>query len=106
MLEEDNIHTLLILETVSDDTSELECVALNTAGEARCKAKCIVQEPHLKTAHIPDQLSAGVQEDSKILEPLQDQSIKEGNSVEFSCRISCKPLSTVQWKKNDKVLIV
>ncbi|XP_044003588.1 titin isoform X2 [Aphidius gifuensis] len=104
MLEEDNIHTLLVLETVSDDTSELECVALNTAGEARCKAKCIIQEPHSETTHTPDQLLASVQEDSKILEPLQDQTIKEGNFVEFSCRISCKPLSTVQWKKNDKVI--
>lgn len=34
-LEEDEIYTLLILEVVPDDSGKYECVAINSAGEAR-----------------------------------------------------------------------
>ena len=104
-LEEDNTFTLLILESVIEDTGKYECVAINKAGEARCEAECIVRQPQsqVKTAK-PS--ATDVEKAPTVLQPLKDQTIKEGTSVAFSCRISGKPIPTIQWKKGDKVSIV
>ncbi|KAL6255452.1 hypothetical protein P5V15_013787 [Pogonomyrmex californicus] len=102
-LEEDNIYTLLILETVPEDTAKYECVAINSAGEARCEAECTVRGPQSLTK-IVKPTTPTVEKAPTVLEPLKDQTIKEGTSVAFACRIIGKPVPTVQWKKADKVI--
>lgn len=101
-MEEDNTYTLLILESVPEDTGKYECVALNGAGEARCDAECTVRGPQ-SPAKAAKPSTPGVEKAPSVIEPLKDQTIKEGTSVAFACRISGKPTPTVQWKKGDKV---
>lgn len=101
-MEEDNIYTLLILETVPEDIGKYECVAINSAGEARCEAECTVRGPQSPTK-IAKPTTPTVEKAPTILEPLKDQTIKEGTSVAFACRITGKPIPTIQWKKADKV---
>ncbi|OXU24124.1 hypothetical protein TSAR_014966 [Trichomalopsis sarcophagae] len=102
-LEEDNTYTLLILESVVEDTGKYECVAINSAGEARCEAECIVRQPQQPTKTAKPSPS-DIEKAPTVLQPLRDQIIKEGTSVAFSCRISGKPIPTIQWKKADKII--
>ncbi|XP_033210459.1 titin [Belonocnema kinseyi] len=102
-LEEDNTYTLLILESVPEDTGKYECVALNSAGEARCDAECTVRGPQ-SSAKTAKPSTPGVEKAPTVAEPLRDQTIKEGTSVAFACRITGKPTPTIQWKKGDKVI--
>ncbi|XP_014204704.1 titin [Copidosoma floridanum] len=102
-LEEDNTYTLLILESVSEDTGRYECVAINSAGEARCEAELNVRQPQ-SSAKATKQLPTDAEKAPMILQPIKDQTIKEGTSVAFSCRIVGKPIPTIQWKKGDKII--
>ncbi|XP_011704408.1 PREDICTED: titin [Wasmannia auropunctata] len=102
-LEEDNIYTLLILETVPEDIGKYECVAINSAGEARCEAECTIRGPQSPTK-IAKPTTPTAEKAPTVLEPLRDQTIKEGTSVAFACRITGKPIPTIQWKKADKVI--
>jgi titin len=103
-LEEDNIYTLLILESVVEDTGKYECVAINSAGEARCEAECSVRQLQA-SSKATKTLLTDTEKAPTILQPLQNQTIKEGTSAAFSCRITGKPIPTIQWKKADKVII-
>lgn len=102
-LEEDEIYTLLIIEAVPEDAGKYECVAINNAGEARCEAECIVQQPSSPQKQAKP-TTPGAEKAPTIVEPLRDQSIKEGKAVSFRCKIVGKPMPTVQWKKGDKVI--
>lgn len=100
-------HVLLILETVPEDTGKYECVVLNSAGEARCEAELSVHGPKSPTSTRPTKPStSGVEKAPAVLEPLKDQTIKEGAAVAFACKITGKPIPEVQWKKGDKVRII
>lgn len=104
-LEEDNTYTLLILETIPEDSGKYKCVAINSAGEARCDADCMVRGPQ-SPAKTAKPTTPGVEKAPQVLEPLKDQTIREGTSVAFACRITGKPVPTVQWKKGDKVCMI
>ena len=104
-LEEDNTYTLLILESIPEDTGKYECVAINSAGEARCEAECTVKQPQSPTKTAKPS-PTDVEKAPTVSQPLKDQTIKEGTSVAFSCRITGKPIPTIQWKKGDKVRIM
>ena len=94
----------MILETAPEDTAKYECVALNSSGEARCEADCSVDGPQSPTARPSKPSTPGVEKAPGIVEPLKDQTIKEGTSVAFACKITGKPVPTIQWKKGDKVM--
>lgn len=102
-LEEDEIYTLLIIEVVPDDSGKYECVAINSAGEARCEAECIITAPSSSTK--PSKPSTpGAEKAPAIAEPLQGQVIREGQAVTFKCKIPAKPAPQVQWFKGDKII--
>lgn len=42
-IEEEDQHTLMILEATQEDVGTYECVAINKVGEARCQANIQVQ---------------------------------------------------------------
>ena len=92
------------MESVIEDTGKYECVAINSAGEARCEAECTVQQPQSPTK-VAKPSATDLEKAPTVLQPLKDQTIKEGTSVAFSCRITGKPIPTIQWKKADKVSI-
>lgn len=102
-LEEDEVYTLLIIEVVQEDSGKYECVAINNAGEARCEAECVVQAAS-KPTKPESQSSPGTEKAPTILEPLKDQTIREGQSVAFRCVISGKPMPQIKWQKGDKVI--
>uniref|UniRef100_A0A6P7G5K7 Titin-like n=1 Tax=Diabrotica virgifera virgifera TaxID=50390 RepID=A0A6P7G5K7_DIAVI len=102
-LEEDEIYTLLIIEVVPEDTGKYECVAINNSGEARCEAECVVTSP--SAAQKPAKpTTPGAEKAPALLEPLKDQTIKEGQAVVFRCKISAKPTPVIKWQKADKVI--
>ena len=103
ILEEDGIHTLLIIEVVPEDSGKYECVAMNSAGEARCEAECAVQAP--STPAKPSKpTTPGTEKVPSVIEPLKDQTIREGQSVEFKCKISAKPIPQIKWQKGEKII--
>ncbi|CAH0765342.1 unnamed protein product [Bemisia tabaci] len=102
-IEEDNLYTLLIIETVPEDSGTYECVAINKAGEARCEAECLIQTP-VSNASKFAQSKPSPQQAPAVLEPLADQTMKEGQPVKFRCKISGNPPMQIKWQKGDKVI--
>lgn len=84
LIEEDDIHTLLILEVTPEDNGNYECVAVNQAGEARCQAKTVVE-----VSTVPDTTQvAQVAAPPKVIEPLKEVTVPEGQSALFCTRIA------------------
>lgn len=102
-LEEDGVHTLLIIEVVPEDTGKYECVAMNNAGEARCEAECVVQAPSTPS-RLSKPTTPGGEKSPTVIEPLKDQTIREGQAVAFRCKITGKPVPQIKWQKGDKVI--
>lgn len=102
-LEEDEIYTLLIIEVVPEDTGKYECVAVNNAGEARCEAECTIVAPSTPSKPAKP-TTPGSEKAPIIVEPLKDQTIREGQAVAFRCKIAAKPVPTVKWLKGDKII--
>lgn len=87
-MEEDNLYTLLILEATPQDNGRYECVAINGAGEARCDAECVVQPAGKAPAKPGKQAPADQSGKPNVVEPLTDQTVREGQPVEFRCKIT------------------
>lgn len=102
-LEEDEVHTLLIIEVVPDDSGKYECVAINNSGEARCDAECVVSAPS-KPQQPSKPTTPGAEKAPTIVEPLKDQTIREGQAVAFKCKIAAKPIPQIKWQKGDKII--
>jgi hypothetical protein len=93
-LEEDNTYTLLIIEAFPEDTGKYECVAINSAGEARCDAQLLVQQPMPAApskAQPSKPATPGTEQAPSVIEPLKGQVIREGQAVAFRCKISGRP---------------
>lgn len=93
-LEEDNVYTLLIIEAFPEDTGKYECVAINSAGEARCDAQLLVQQPSSATPSKTQPFkpaTPGTEQAPSVVEPLKGQVIREGQAVAFRCKISGRP---------------
>ena len=93
-LEEDNMYTLLIIEAFAEDTGKYECVAINSAGEARCDAQLLVQQPSPATpskTQPSKPAMPGTEQAPSVVEPLKGQVIREGQAVAFRCKISGRP---------------
>lgn len=100
---EDDVYTLLVIEAFADDAGNYECVAVNNSGEARCSAECVVLsgKPQPKK---PQQQASGAEKIPAIVEPLKNQTISEGSSAMFKCRVVGKPLPVAQWFKGPNVV--
>lgn len=103
IVEEDNVFTLLIIEAFSEDAGKYECVAVNTAGEARCEAECSILSAQAG-ANKPQQAVSGAEKQPTLAEPLKDQVINEGSSIVFKCRAIGKPVPTAQWYKGSNII--
>ena len=96
MLVEEGTYTLLILESVPEDSGNYECVALNKAGEARCSAEVKISGPRpAPTSAAP----AGGEQAPQILENMKSQVVQEGQSATFTCTIASSPgnIATVNY---------
>lgn len=104
VLEEDNTYTLLIIEAVPEDSGTYECVAINNSGEARCEAECIVQAPASRKTPLRTPSSPGAEQKPNLVEPLKSQTVREGQSVAFRCKISGRPSPEIQWFKGQNLI--
>lgn len=105
IVEEDNTYTLLIIEAFPEDAGPYECVAVNSAGEARCEAECTVLSSKTPTGKKPQQQSVpGTEKTPTLIEPLKDQVINEGSSIAFKCRVIGKPIPAAQWFKGPNII--
>lgn len=102
MLEEDNVYTLLIIETYQEDSGKYECVALNGGGEARCDARCSVIAPVSPKLEKPS--TPGAEKKPTVVEPLKEQKVTEGQQVVFRTKATGKPTPVAQWFKGDKLI--
>lgn len=103
IVEEDNTYTLLIIEAFQEDAGSYECVAVNSAGEARCNAEFSILSS--KTAPKKSQQSTpGTEKTPTLIEPLKDQTINEGSSIVFKCRVIGKPNPAAQWFKGPNII--
>lgn len=102
-LEEDEVYTLLIIEVVPNDSGKYECVAMNKAGEARCEAECTVTAPASPTKPSKP-TTPGAEKPPTIVEPLKNQTVREGQVVTFKCKVTGKPKPTIKWQRGDKVI--
>lgn len=88
------MYTLLIIEAFPEDTGKYECVAINSAGEARCDAQLLVQQPSPATpskTQPSKPATPGTEQAPSVVEPLKGQVIREGQAVAFRCKISGRP---------------
>lgn len=93
LLEEDDVHTLLILEVTPEDNGTYECVAVNMAGEARCQSKTVVEVSTVRdTTHVTQ-----VALPPQVIEPLKGVIVPEGQSALF-----CTRISNVLGKRSDE----
>lgn len=103
VLEEDNVFTLLIIETYQEDSGKYECVAINGGGEARCDATCSVDVP-LSPKVVEKPTTPGAEKKPVITEPLKDQKAVEGQTVVFKTKAVGKPAPIATWYKGDKLI--
>ena len=91
ILEEDDVHTLIIIETVPEDSGAYECVAINSAGEARCESQCLVEMTVVPSGGSSPEAIKGKLSPPKFSLPIGDQNVREGQPAVFRCRISGNP---------------
>ncbi|CAG2118857.1 unnamed protein product, partial [Medioppia subpectinata] len=89
--DDDQYYTLLIIEAETSDGGSYECAAINKAGEAHCIAQVLIEEQVIIRQMSKEEMVP------KLLEPLHDVVVKEGQSALFKCRISGTSLSEVVW---------
>jgi len=118
ILEEDDVHTLIIIETLAEDSGVYECVAINSAGEGRCEAQCVVESAILKS---PATVSAGSSGVSSLTHSkgvsgpggakgsstaprfslaITEQNVPEGQPAIFRCRVAGSPVPQITWEKD------
>jgi hypothetical protein len=84
IIQENDVYTLLILEASAIDRGVYDCVAISSAGEARCRTSVDIKPANGRRR------SSGSSQISppKVQEPLQSLTASEGQSVSFRTRVS------------------
>lgn len=103
ILEEDEVHTLIIIETLPEDSGVYECVAINSAGEGRCEAQCYVEiAPVAKSGGSSPDVKGAVKSTSapRFSLAMAEQNVPEGQAAVFRCRVAGNPAPQVSWEKD------
>ena len=107
ILDEDDVHTLIIIETLPEDSGIYECVAINSAGEGRCEAQCYVEmAPVVKSGGSSPEIKSGAAAKSsstsapRFALAMAEQNVPEGQSAVFRCRVAGHPAPQVSWEKD------
>ena len=82
IVEDEDQFILLVIEADTDDQGVYECVAVNEVGEARCQCQVVIEAPLITKQLSKEEMNP------KVIEPLKDLVVKEGQSAVFRCRIS------------------
>lgn len=101
VLEEDELHTLIIIETLPEDSGVYECVAINSAGEGRCEAQCYVEvAPVAKAGATSPEIKGAKTTAPRFALAIAEQNVPEGQSAVFRCRVAGSPMPNVAWEKD------
>lgn len=98
LLEEGDLHTLLILEASSLDKGVYDCVVFNKSGEVRCTATVDIKQGD-KSANGSSkqgQVASGSTVSSsassvpppQVIEPLKDLNVQEGKVAVFKAKVA------------------
>ena len=85
IVEDDNQYILLVIEADMNDQGTYECSAINDFGEARCTCQVRVEAPLIAKQISKEEMIP------KLIEPLKDVVVKEGQTATFKCQISNFP---------------
>uniref|UniRef100_A0A914WAC0 Ig-like domain-containing protein n=1 Tax=Plectus sambesii TaxID=2011161 RepID=A0A914WAC0_9BILA len=98
MLVDDGQNSLLIIEALPQDAGVYECVARNSAGEARCKAKL-----NVNLAKTGGPAEAGPKlEAPKFQNQIQPIIAQEGQAARFEAKYTGSPEPTIRWYRNNE----
>uniref|UniRef100_F1KPJ7 Titin n=1 Tax=Ascaris suum TaxID=6253 RepID=F1KPJ7_ASCSU len=93
-------HSLLLTDTLPQDGGVYECVAKNTAGEARCKARLnIILATTGQGAEAGPRLEA-----PRFSSQIAPVVAQEGGSAEFRIKYTGSPEPTIRWYRNNEPL--
>ena len=91
VIEKDNLYSLVIKETISDDAGTYKCVAKNEEGEVTSRATVAVKEKVEAPSLVGEEDTAPV-------------VVVEGDELTLEVTVSGKPKPDVTWVKNMKRL--
>ena len=104
ILEEDDVHTLIIIETLPEDSGIYECVAINSAGEGRCEAQCYVEMAQVVKSGGSSPEAKGASKSStsapRFSLAMKEQNVPEGQAAVFRCRVAGNPAPQINWEKD------
>lgn len=93
---DNNLCTLSIDETATEDSATFTCRAINQLGFDDTSSRLICQQPEQMEMLIPP----------NFLKVLNNLNVTDGTSVVWKCFVEGNPLPTVQWFKNDQCIDV
>ncbi|CAH8612085.1 unnamed protein product [Schistosoma intercalatum] len=85
-------HTLVLCETVPDDSAEYRCVAINAHGQSVCKANVTIQAK--PAAIVPP----------RIIQEPKSVTVMESQPVQLIALIEGTPMPEITWLLNNEII--
>uniref|UniRef100_A0A5K4FFR8 Nesprin-1 n=1 Tax=Schistosoma mansoni TaxID=6183 RepID=A0A5K4FFR8_SCHMA len=85
-------HTLVLCETVPDDSAEYRCVAINAHGQSTCKANVTIQAK--SAAIVPP----------RIIQEPKSVTVMESQPVQLIALIEGIPMPEITWLFNNEII--
>uniref|UniRef100_A0A095A5L1 Muscle M-line assembly protein unc-89 n=1 Tax=Schistosoma haematobium TaxID=6185 RepID=A0A095A5L1_SCHHA len=85
-------HTLVLCETVPDDSAEYRCVAINAHGQSICKANVTIQAK--PAAIVPP----------RIIQEPKSVTVMESQPVQLIALIEGTPMPEITWLLNNEII--
>ncbi len=84
-----------------EDVGTYECVVVNKGGKATCSARLTVDK---QVQMQPKPAAPSASQAPKLIEPMRDQHVDEGNPATFFCQIQGTPEPVIQWYYNNQAI--
>ncbi len=85
----------------AEDVGTYECVVVNKSGKATCSARLTVDK---QVQVQPKPVAPTAAQAPKLIEPMRDQHVDEGNPATFFCKIQGSPEPVIQWYYNNQAI--
>jgi hypothetical protein len=101
LIAEEDHYTLLIYEVRPEDAGVYECVLTNKLGKTSCSARLNVTGKPVEARPAAQQQPSAA---PRLVEPLRDLQVNEGEPVQLRCRVTGAPEPAVQWYYNNVII--